>query len=269
MDPLPHDWLVLLILVFSLGLKHGFDADHLATIDGLTRFNAGESIARWCGFLFSLGHGMVVMVIAVGVGALTRTWQVPPWVNDLGAWIAIGFLTALGGLNLAAVLSTPPHEVVRPTGLKARFLGRLTRTANPVLIALVGALFALSFDTMSQAALFAFTGTQFGGVAHSALLGLLFMAGMMVTDGVNGLWIARLLRRADQLACRASRVMGLTVAGLSFLVAAHGVLKYFSPVVDNFSEGRELAFGLAAAAIIATSFIVANSLARVPTSARN
>jgi len=269
MDPLPHDWFALLALVFTLGLKHGFDADHLATIDGLTRFNAGRRVARWCGCLFSLGHGMVVMVIAVSVGALAGTWQVPQWVDDLGAWIAIGFLTALGVLNLAAVLSTPPHEVVRPAGLKGRLLGRLARTANPLLIALVGALFALSFDTLSQAALFALTGTQFGGVAHAALLGLLFMTGMMVTDGVNGLWIARLLRRADQLARVASRVMGLAVAGLSLLVAAHGALKYFSPAVGSFSEGRELVFGLVAVSILALSFLAAIRLARAPASARS
>jgi hypothetical protein len=40
MENLPTDWLSLLILTFVLGMKHGFDADHLATIDGLTRYNA-------------------------------------------------------------------------------------------------------------------------------------------------------------------------------------------------------------------------------------
>ena len=39
MENLPTDWLSLLILTFVLGMKHGFDADHLATIDGLTRYN--------------------------------------------------------------------------------------------------------------------------------------------------------------------------------------------------------------------------------------
>jgi hypothetical protein len=34
---LPNDWIALLTLVFILGAKHGLDADHLATIDGLTR----------------------------------------------------------------------------------------------------------------------------------------------------------------------------------------------------------------------------------------
>ena len=40
METLPTDWLSLLILTFVLGMKHGFDADHLAIIDGLTRYNA-------------------------------------------------------------------------------------------------------------------------------------------------------------------------------------------------------------------------------------
>ena len=62
----------LLILTFVLGMKHGFDANHLATIDGLTRYNARSNpyLARFCGTLFSLGHGAVVMAIALGVSAI-------------------------------------------------------------------------------------------------------------------------------------------------------------------------------------------------------
>jgi high-affinity nickel-transport protein len=40
MHDLPTEWSALAALVFLLGLKHGFDADHLAAIDGLTRYNA-------------------------------------------------------------------------------------------------------------------------------------------------------------------------------------------------------------------------------------
>lgn len=264
MDALPHDWLALMFLVFTLGVKHGLDADHLATIDGLTRFNAlrNPRLARWCGFLFSLGHGAVVIVVALAVGALTRQWTVPEWLEDVGAWISIGFLALLGVLNLLAVLSAQPGQVVHPVGLKGRFLGRLLRTGNPLLIAAVGALFALSFDTMSQAALFALTGTQYGGVSHALTLGLLFMLGMMLMDGLNGLWIARLIRRADRLACVASRVMGLTVGGLSLLVAGYGLARYASPEVSAWSDGKELSFGLSFAVVIALSFLLALRLAR-------
>jgi high-affinity nickel-transport protein len=264
METLPNDWLALMLLVFALGVKHGLDADHLATIDGLTRFNAGRNprLARYCGFLFSLGHGAVVIAVALAVGALTRRWAVPAWMEDLGAWISIGFLTLLGAMNLAAVLAAQPGQVVQPVGLKGRLLGRLQRTSHPLLIAAVGALFALSFDTMSQAALFALTGTQFGGVAHSLMLGLLFMLGMMLTDGVNGLWIARLIRRADRAACIASRVMGTTVGALSLLVAGFGLAKYASPAVGAWYDGKELALGLSFVAVVALSFLFALRLAR-------
>ncbi|MCL2523965.1 MAG: nickel transporter [Betaproteobacteria bacterium] len=266
MESLPTDWLSLLLLTFVLGMKHGFDADHLATIDGLTRYNARSrpALARFCGTLFSLGHGAVVLVIALGVSALAGHWEVPEWFGLLGAVISIAFLVALGSLNLAAVLRAGPEQVVQPVGLKGRLLGSLRRVSHPGLVALVGALFALSFDTLSQAAFFALTATQFGGWQHALLLAMLFTAGMLLTDGINGLWIARLIARADQVALIASRVMGLVVSGISLLVAAFGAAKLLSPAIDAWSEGKELVFGGALIAIIALSFVAAVRLTRRP-----
>ena len=260
------DWISLLILTFVLGMKHGFDADHLATIDGLTRYNARlrPGLARYCGTLFSLGHGAVVLAIALGVAGIASQWEVPEWFGILGAVISITFLIALGGLNLAAVLRAGPDEVVQPVGLKGRLLGNLRHASHPALIAVVGALFALSFDTLSQAAFFALTATQFGGWQHALALALLFMLGMLLTDGINGLWIARLIARADQAALVASRVMGLVVSGVSLLVAGFGVAKLLSPAVDAWSEGKELGFGFMLVAIIALSFVVAVRLTRRP-----
>ena len=265
---LPADWQSLLLLTFVLGMKHGFDADHLATIDGLTRHNTRvrPGMARYCGTLFSLGHGAVVMAIALGVSAAAGHWTVPAWFGTLGALISIAFLAALGLLNLAAVLRTEPDAVVMPVGLKGRLLGSLRHVSNPALVALVGALFALSFDTLSQAAFFALTATQFGGWQHALVLALLFMLGMLLTDGLNGLWIARLIVRADQVALIASRVMGLVVAGVSLLVAGFGAAKLLLPGVDAWSEGRELQLGAALVVIIASSFLAATRLTRRPAS---
>ena len=265
MNSLPSDWSVLLLLVFVLGIKHGFDADHLASIDGLARYNARANprIARLCGTLFSLGHGAVVVTIALVVSALAQHWQVPQWIETAGAWISIGFLTLLGLVNLHAVAAAQPHELVAPVGIKGRWLGRLARSPNPGLVMLVGALFALSFDTMSQAALFALTATQFGGWEHALTLGLVFMLGMLVTDGINGLWIARLIARADHVALVASRVMSLVVSSMSLLVAAFGTAKFVSPAVDAWSEGRELLFGAALVCCIAGSYFFALRLARI------
>jgi nickel/cobalt transporter (NiCoT) family protein len=266
MELLPSDWLSLLVLTFVLGMKHGFDADHLATIDGLTRYNVRQNpgLARYCGTWFSLGHGAVVIAIALGVSAVAGQWAVPAWFGTLGAVISIIFLVALGSLNLAAVLRAGPDEMVQPVGLKGRLLGSLRHVSHPALIALVGALFALSFDTLSQAAFFALTATRFGGWQHALLLALLFMLGMLLTDGINGLWIARLIARADQVALVASRVMGLVVSGVSLLVAAFGAAKLLSPTVDAWSDGKELLFGFLLIAIVGLSFVMARRLTRQP-----
>lgn len=265
MHALPTDWTTLATLVFMLGIKHGFDADHLATIDGLTRFNARANprIARLCGTLFSLGHGAVVVGIALAVSTLAQHWAVPAWVETAGAWISIGFLTALGLVNLRAVTAAQPHEVVAPVGIKGRWLGRLAHSSRPGWVMLVGALFALSFDTLSQAALFALTATQFGGWEHALTLGLLFMLGMLVTDGINGLWISRLIARADQVALIASRVMSLVVSSMSLLVAAFGAAKFVSPAVESWAEGREMIFGAAVVFCVASSYFFAVRLARI------
>jgi high-affinity nickel-transport protein len=265
MHELPTEWTALCALVFLLGLKHGFDADHLATIDGLTRYNSRHrrSLARYCGALFSLGHGLVVIAIAIAVGAASARWDTPAWLEASGAWISIGFLAVLGITNLTAVLNAAPDEVVAPIGLKGRLLGGLSRAGQPLAVAVVGALFALSFDTLSQVALFALTATQFGGVAHAVLLGLLFILGMLVTDGINGLWIAHLIARADELACIASRVMSFAVSAVSLLVAAFGAAKLASPVIDQWSDGRELLFGAVVVTSIAASFSAAWMMARL------
>ncbi|MCX7175482.1 MAG: nickel transporter [Proteobacteria bacterium] len=264
MEALPDNLFSLSLLVFVLGLKHGFDADHLATIDGLTRFNsrANPRIARFCGALFSLGHGAVVIAIALAVSAFARRWQTPGWLEWFGAWVSIGFLAALGLLNIHAVLRADPTQLVRSVGLKGRFIGRLTTAASPGLVALVGALFALSFDTISQTALFAVTASQFGDWRDALVLGVLFMLGMLVTDGINGLWISRLIRRADQIALIASRVMSLVVGSVSLLVAAFGFARLMLPSIAAWSEGKELVFGGVVVAVIGGSFLFAVWLTR-------
>ncbi len=264
MHALPSEPFTLALLVFMLGVKHGFDADHLATIDGLTRCNllARPRLARFCGTLFSLGHGAVVVAVAVGVSLLSREWVVPEWLETSGAWISIGFLALLGVLNIGAVLAAEPHDLVHPVGLKGRWLGSLARVGHPAGAALVGALFALSFDTVSQAALFAMAGVQAGGWQSAALLGLVFMAGMLLADGLNGLWIARLIARADEVARLASRIMALAVGSMSLLVAAYGMARITLPAVEAWGEGKELLLGGGVIACLLVSFLAALRLAR-------
>lgn len=263
---LPGEWSALCLLVFALGARHGLDADHVAAIDGMTRYNARvrPGLARLCGTLFSLGHGAVVVAIALTVSTIAGHWQAPEWLEVSGALVSVLILTGLGLVNLYAVLSTAPDEIVQPIGLRGRFLGRLWRVDHPAAVMAVGALFALSFDTVSQALLFALTAEQFGGWHSALFLGLLFMSGMLLTDGINGFWISRLIRRADQTARIASRVMGLVVATLSLVVAGFSLAKWSLPAIDAWSEGKDLAFGMAVISVIAASFLFAMWLARRP-----
>jgi high-affinity nickel-transport protein len=261
---LPNDWIALIALVFVFGAKHGLDPDHLATIDGLTRFNlhAAPARARWCGSLFSLGHGSVVLLISMGVGLASSQWQVPPWMEDVGTWVSIIFLTLLGLLNLRAVLLTKADAMVAPIGVKSGLLKRLQCASHPLAIAAVGALFALSFDTLSQAALFALTATHHGGISCALTLGLSFMAGMLLTDGINGLWITRLLRKADHQARVASRMMGLMVALISLAVAAFGLARWLHTDVSAWYQGKELGLGLCVIVLLSLSFLAGRSLTR-------
>jgi high-affinity nickel-transport protein len=258
MESVSINWLPLCLSVFALGLRHGLDPDHLATIDGLTRFSstARPELARWCGALFSLGHGCVVILVAATVGSAAVFHAVPDWARGVGAWTSIVFLLGLGFLNLATVLRTPADQMVHATGLRSRLLSRLTHTTRPVAIAAVGALFAVSFDTLSQAVLFSATAAQFGGWSSAALLGGLFTLGMLLVDGVNGAWVAIVLRRADGRARMASRAIGLFVALISFAVAALGVARYFSSRADGGLDSRGLLVGVALLLAVAVASIL-------------
>jgi high-affinity nickel-transport protein len=196
-------------------------------------------------------------VVAVATSYLFHQGTVPQWMDDVGAWVSAFFLLLLGVLNLHAVFSTPAHEMVQMVGLKGRCLGSLRHTSHPLMITLVGALFAFSFDTLSQAALFSATATQYGGVLQGLLLAVCFMLGMMATDAANGLWISHLLQRADATARAASRIMGVTVALLSLAVAALGLSRRFFPEATAWQEGRELFIGCTIMVVVAVCFLFA------------
>src|ERR1035441_3109152 len=98
---LSRDFLGLACVVLLLGLRHGFDADHLAAIDGLACHNAAirPRLARLCGAFFSLGHGVVVVGVALGVSLLAQAWRAPPWLGLLGGWGSLGGPTLVALVN--------------------------------------------------------------------------------------------------------------------------------------------------------------------------
>lgn len=250
-------WVAICALAFTLGIRHGLDADHLATIDGLARRNAGPHprLARLAGTLFSLGHEIIVFAVAIAASVLTSQWKTPAWLELSGAAVSVVFLLGLAFLNLRAVWVTPANHVVAPTGLKSRLFNRVTAAERPVFIVGVGMLFALSFDTVSQAALFAVAATRFGGVGHALAIASCFVLGMLLTDGLNGLWIAQLIRRADRRAAIASRVMATAVGSVSLAIGALTLFKLLLPSLDAWTEQRGLYIGVSVVVAMSLAFM--------------
>src|SRR5205085_5033554 len=141
--------------------------------------------------------------------------------------ISIGVLIVLGLANLITALRAVPGQPVALSGMRGHWLpARLARASHPAVIAAVGAAFALSFDTISHALVFSMTGASLAGRAFAAILGVVFTAGMALTDAASGLWVARLVRSADQRAATASRIMSIAVAFLCLALGGLGVAKY-------------------------------------------
>jgi nickel/cobalt transporter (NiCoT) family protein len=261
--PLSGTLLAVCGLAFALGARHGLDADHLATIDGLARRSSWRhpGLARFAGTLFSLGHGVVVMAVAVAASVLAAQWHTPAWLELGGTLVSVVFLLGLAWLNLHAVWTTPRHEIVAPAGLKSRLFKRMVAVEHPLFIMGVGMLFALSFDTISQAALFAVAATRFGSVGHTLLVAGSFVLGMLVADGLNGLWIARLIRRADRRAAVASRVMASTVGLVSLAIGCFVALKLLLPGMETWAGGQGLLLGGAVIAAMGGAFVGAMLIA--------
>jgi nickel/cobalt transporter (NiCoT) family protein len=129
--------------------------------------------------------------------------------------------------NLLMVFRARPGEPVAPMALRGRwFAERLGQASHPVVIACVGAAFALSFDTISHALVFSLTGASMAGWVFALGLGLVFTLGMVITDALNGWCVAKLIAGADARAARASRAMSLAIAFLCLALAAAGIARY-------------------------------------------
>ena len=165
-------------------------------------------------------------------------WQVPGWLASFAAWSSIACLIALAALNAASVLRTPRHAQVRLAGLRSRWFGARHSTGALGIMG-VGALFAVSFDTLSQAAMFALAAQRSTGLPAALLCALVFVGGMLVTDGLNGLWTAQLLRRADANAAAASRAMGWAIVAVSLLAAGLGLGRQFGVPAMAWADGHE------------------------------
>lgn len=210
-------------MAFGLGVRHGFDLDHLATIDSITRTVRQDArLAKFVGVLFSLGHGMVVILMSMVIASGIIQIQSPNWLETFGSWISIVFLLLFGVLTLWNIL---PHTSIIPIGFRTfLFMKLLGEKYNPLLVMLIGALFAFSFDTFTQVTLFSLSASVMAGFLFPIILGVVFMLGMMSSDGLNGYFVSAMIRLADKKSLIVSRVIGVIIACFSLSLGVLGLV---------------------------------------------
>ncbi|HEY1620320.1 MAG TPA: HoxN/HupN/NixA family nickel/cobalt transporter, partial [Streptosporangiaceae bacterium] len=203
------------ILAYTLGMRHAFDADHIAAIDNTTRKLVSDGKRPLStGFFFSLGHSSVVFVLALllnfGIRALDAqvkdaSSQLQHTTNIVGTLVSGFFLFLIAALNLVILAGIirvfrdmrsgrfDEAELERQLsnrGLMNRLLGPLARRIDaPWKMYPIGFLFGLGFDTATEVALLVLAGTAVaGGLPFYAVLSLpiLFAAGMSLFDTADG-----------------------------------------------------------------------------------
>lgn len=231
-------------VAYMFGLRHAFDADHIAAVDDTVRYllQKGKK-PLGVGFFFSLGHSTIVFGLAVAlIFAAKAIKQGLPALQNLGGLIGAGvsgtFLWIIGILNLLVLLDilkiwkqarTGKHshahleELLAQRGLINRlFGGRLQKVINDSWqMYPLGLLFGLGFDTASEVGLLAMTaGASAGDLPVAAVLSLpiLFTAGMSLMDTTDGVLMCKAYNWAFVNPLR-KIFYNLTTTGLSIVVA--------------------------------------------------
>jgi len=203
------------ITAYMLGVRHAFDADHIAAIDNTTRRLMGHGERPLSvGFFFALGHSTIVFLlgglVAIGIrgiggavqddGSLLHgaTGIVGPTVSGvflivigvLNLAVLVGILRIFGRLRQGELWEQELERELQSRGFLNRLYGRATRAiTKPWQMYPLGCLFGLGFDTATEVALLVIAGgAAASGVPFYAILCLpiLFTAGMTLFDTIDG-----------------------------------------------------------------------------------
>jgi high-affinity nickel-transport protein len=235
------------ILAYTLGMRHAFDADHIAAIDNTTRKLVHEGKRPLgVGFFFSLGHSTIVFLLAVllnfGIRSLNTAVRngnssLHQTTSIVGTSVSATFLYAIAAVNVVILVSIAKvfrdmkqgrydddelEHQLNNRGLMNRFFGPLARRIDASWkIYPVGVLFGLGFDTATEIALLVLAGgAVVSGLPFYAILSLpiLFAAGMSLFDTIDGCFMNFAYDWAFAQPVR-KVYYNLTITGLSVFVA--------------------------------------------------
>ncbi len=211
------------VLAYTLGLRHAFDADHIAAIDNTTRKVMNERQGTdqprplAFGYFFSFGHSTIVVAVGIGIiiaekavfGAVSHPHSgFESFGGVFGTAISAGFLFLIGMLNLVVLAGIvrvfrsmrrgeyDEAELERQLdnrGFFYRFFGKWLRAINKEWqMYPVGVLYGLGFDTATEVALLAtiaFSASQHIPWYAIVCLPILFTAGMSLMDTTDGIFM--------------------------------------------------------------------------------
>src|SRR5829696_5220255 len=172
------------VTAYTLGMRHAFDADHIAAIDNTTRkLMADRQRPLSVGFWFSLGHSTIVfgLCFLLAVGVRTLAGQVEDGNSGLqrttgviGTLVSGLFLTLIAVINLVILVGivrvfrrmrhgeydeAELEDRLDSRGIMNRLLGRVTRAVTrPWQMYPIGVLFGLGFDTATEVSLLVLAG---------------------------------------------------------------------------------------------------------------
>jgi nickel/cobalt transporter (NiCoT) family protein len=211
-----HDFPILMgtaALAYSFGLRHAFDADHIAAIDNVTRKLMQEGRRPVAvGLFFSLGHSTIVVALSVALAitatALQDRFETFKSVGGMvGTAVSALFLFAIAFANLLVLLSVyRAFQTVKDggriadeeldlmlanRGVLARLFRRLFRVIERSWqMYPLGVLFGLGFDTATEIGLLGISATQASQglpIWSIMVFPALFTAGMTLLDTTDSI----------------------------------------------------------------------------------
>ncbi|WP_407639522.1 Nickel transporter NicT [Kitasatospora azatica] len=272
------------VTTYTLGMRHAFDADHIAAIDNTTRKLMAEGKRPVSvGFWFALGHSSMVVIMAalVGGGAQlatslmddnSRTHKV---LSVAGTTVSGSFLYLIAALNLVALAGIyrvframragqfDEHELEKHLdnrGFMNRILGRLTKSiSRPGQMFPIGMLFGLGFDTATEVTLMVMAGSgAASGLPWYAILcmPLLFACGMSLFDTLDGTFMNFAYQWAFANPVR-KVFYNLTITGLSIAVAFFiGTIELVTVLHDQLDLGDPVTDWISSISLNSAGYII-------------
>ncbi len=247
------------LVAYSLGLRHAFDADHIAAIDNVTRkLRQDGKGSKSVGFFFSLGHSTVVILLSMVIIATFKKYSIQfegfkNFGSLFGSVVSGTFLFLIGLINffilfkliktykkLKSSSSMDEKEVSTPTFLNVFFNKVYKFISSPKKMYFIGFLFGLGFDTATEIGVLGISAlmAKTSAIPYYAILSfpLLFTSGMTLLDTLDGILMFKIYDWAINDAKR-KITFNIIITGITIFTAILvGSMEWLEVILSKVNE---------------------------------